>query len=1126
MNKGISAAELYERINNVLDERRTMDDVSVNRYLHDTLVLACNEATHDMKQNFGNLFSQVDFLCKKFGLSKSSVFSIQTMRRHTNKSVVESKEDLLYDLRALAVFISAILGTSIPIKLFGKIPKEDRPLVHHDINAKYIRCVVRSWDDETINAVYDGETDGETLIVDYVNTVSGVNLSYLKKILREGMQLNLLDCHVENNVVTPQIVVVEPDFLIDISSIAACFKDYGNHPLTFTIKRMRMKANSQAILLGNLASNILDDVINESDERPFSLAKTISDHFRDKAIDFSTSKDFNADDFKRLAADQANNIRQTVPVLFDSEYDRKKAILEPSFVCEKLGLQGRVDLMTTDMKLLVEQKSGKNFNIEHKRNNEYGNMHKEDHYVQVLLYYGVLKYNFGCSQRDVDIRLLYSKYPPEDGLLVVNYYRKLFLDIIELRNKIVASEIYVAINGFDKIVDLLDPQVLNIKKTNDSFYQRYLLPQIENVTSPLHKLNDMESAYLCRMMTFVYKEQLISKVGGVLEQSSCIADLWNMPLHEKIEAGNIYVGLRIIGKSKSSDYSGYDTIVLSVPEQSDDFLPNFRRGDMVYLYSYREDMEPDVRESILYKGVLTEIYTDRLTVHLNDGQQNPDIIDSMHDNFAVEHGASDISTSSAINGLHQFISSPQSRRDLLLCQRKPEFDNTIKLTKSYDDSYDDVLLKAKRAKDYFLLVGPPGTGKTSMVLRFIVEEELENSEASILLLSYTNRAVDEICGMLEDAGLMFFRLGNEYSCEKRYTKYLLKETLGDCPKLSQIRKRIADTKIIVSTTSMLSLHPSIFDVKQFSLAVIDEASQILEPNIVGLLGAHRKDGKGRECCCIDKFILVGDYKQLPAVVQQSSDDSAVDDPLLQSIGLDDCRCSLFERLIKCERRERRDSFIGILRKQGRMHPDIAEFPNKAFYFREQLVPVPCEHQLETSLHYSCQEPDDIDKLLLSNRMICIHYQFRKSPNVSDKVNINEAKIVGDLLKRIYGYLGNSFVPQKSVGVIVPYRNQIAMIRKEIEKTGIKELNEISIDTVERYQGSQRDVIIYSFTVQNFYQLDFLASNTFIEDNHIIDRKLNVAITRARKQMIMIGNPVIRRSNALFSELIDFVKSKD
>src|SRR5574344_3087314 len=163
MNKGISAAELYERINNVLDERRTMDDVSVNRYLHDTLVLACNEATHDMKQNFGNLFSQVDFLCKKFGLSKSRVFSIQTMRRHTNKSVVESKEDLLYDLRALAGFISAILGTSIPIKLFGKIPKEYRPLVHHDINAKYIRCVVRSWDDETINAVYDGETGGETL---------------------------------------------------------------------------------------------------------------------------------------------------------------------------------------------------------------------------------------------------------------------------------------------------------------------------------------------------------------------------------------------------------------------------------------------------------------------------------------------------------------------------------------------------------------------------------------------------------------------------------------------------------------------------------------------------------------------------------------------------------------------------------------------------------------------------------------------------------------------------------------------------------------------------------------------------------------------------------------------------
>ena len=98
-------------------------------------------------------------------------------------------------------------------------------------------------------------------------------------------------------------------------------------------------------------------------------------------------------------------------------------------------------------------------------------------------------------------------------------------------------------------------------------------------------------------------------------------------------------------------------------------------------------------------------------------------------------------------------------------------------------------------------------------------------------------------------------------------------------------------------------------------------------------------------------------------------------------------------------------------------------------------------------------------------MIFLPSQFCKEPNVSDKINANEAKIVVDMLRRIHRFYGTQFDPQKTVGVIVPYRNQIAMVRKGIEKLGIPELEKISIDTVERYQGSQRDVIIYSFTIQ-------------------------------------------------------------
>ena len=81
------------------------------------------------------------------------------------------------------------------------------------------------------------------------------------------------------------------------------------------------------------------------------------------------------------------------------------------------------------------------------------------------------------------------------------------------------------------------------------------------------------------------------------------------------------------------------------------------------------------------------------------------------------------------------------------------------------------------------------------------------------------------------------------------------------------------------------------------------------------------------------------------------------------------------------------------------------------------------------------------------------------------------------------------------------------------------LLDISIDTVERYQGSQRDVIIYAFGVQDKAGLDFLTSNCFNEDDHTIDRKLNVAMTRARKQLLMTGNTPVLCQHPLFAELI-------
>ena len=1139
------AHELFSRIADILSAPSEAQAL----IMHETLVIACHEGLKNTRHGFGNLSSQVESLCRQHNIAPQDIVAIQKMRRHSNSNAPILPEDVAYDCRALAIFVSAVVQEAIPSFLVGKIPARGRTTENIQItNYRYIRCIVREWDDSTIQvAVTNQDSSEELLLVDYMNTPDYIDFSYLRPMLREGMQLNLLDCTVTRKKVVPRLIVVEPDYLIDISTIANCFETYGHHPLLFTVNRLTPRLSNKHIVLGNFAGSALDDIINHPAE--YDIKETFRSNFREKALDYATCPDFDAASFKQDAERQVENIKGIVDEIFQT-FDREKAILEPSFVCERLGIQGRVDLMTTDLKLLVEQKSGKNTFIERKYKNPHGSLHVEKHYVQVLLYYGILQYNFQLSPKNAHIQLLYSKYPLPDGLLEVEPLQKLIREAIRFRNQAVATEFWMADNGFDRMLPLLTPQTLNLEKQNDNFYNRYLLPQLTETLAPLHQLNNLERAYFTRMMTFVIKEQLVSKVGVQEGVGNSNADLWNMPLAEKKETGNIYTGLTIIEKERSSSFNGYDTITLAVPQQGEDFLPNFRRGDMIYLYAYKKNEAPDVRMSILFKGSLQEIHGDRLVVHLNDGQQNPDLISG--DYFAIEHAGSDIGGTSAIRSLYTFITSNEERRQLLLGQRVPRVDKSLTLSRSYHPDYDEIILKAKQAQDYFLLIGPPGTGKTSQALQFLVREQLAgniysqpssaysaedskhnkpsetintqhstpNTQTAILLLAYTNRAVDEICNMLTENELDYIRIGNEFSCDPKYSDHLLKEVLDDNATLNSIKSTLADARIVVATTSTMNSNAALFNIKYFDLAIIDEASQILEPNIIGLLTVRHAERRA-----IDRFILIGDHKQLPAVVQQSDAETEIDDGELLRINLFSCANSLFERLILTERAAGRTDFIGTLHKQGRMHPDIADFANRKFYAREQLECVPLAHQLEQTLNYNKASEDETDDVLKAHRMIFIPSKPCRQLNISEKVNTEEARIITDLLRRLYRQLGKNFDPQKSVGVIVPYRNQIAMIRKEIEKLSIPELEEISIDTVERYQGSQRDIILYSFTIQSRYQLDFLTANTFYEDGQPIDRKLNVAITRARKQLILTGNEQTLRHNQLFAELIDYIKEK-
>ncbi len=1121
----MEANELFGIIEQLAVEGPTASGL---RRMHEVLLLACAEGTKGQGGSFGNLFSQLDFVCKQAGIAPPDRVAMQTMRRHSNESLPPSSADWLCDLRALALLVSAVTHTGIPGSLRRQLPSNARTQESSGKTAEkrpYVRCIVRSWDERQFTA---STADGE-ITVDYATTSGGRDFSYLGKLLREGMQLNLLDCDPR-----PSHIIVEPDFLVDISAVAACFTNYGRHPLHYTLNRLKPRPNTQAILLGNFAGTALDDVIHGMMSGEEKMVRgegkivfgPLLRSFKEQALRFCACEGFDAIRFKRDAAQQMHNIRAALKFIFprlSPLSTQPSPLLEPSFVCERLGLQGRVDLMTTDMSLLVEQKAGKNMKIERESHDPHGRQ-QESHYVQLLLYYGILRYNFGRTDQSVDTRLLYSRYPPNQGLLAVNYYRTLFREALKLRNQIVATELFVAREGFGRILPLLNPSIIYKEVKPDGYFAHYVLPELSGLLAPLATLSPIERAYYEHMLTFVYREQLYQKLGGAGMQlqhgGGAASDLWQMSLAEKLLSGNIIDRLTIVAREKTDATGGYDLITLERKAQGveaeEGALPNFRRGDMVWLYAYRQ--APDACRSILYKGSLLDVGVDRFVVRLHDGQQAPDVFSVGDDrSWAVEHASSDLTTTAAIRGLHQFAAASPRRRSLLLAQRQPETDMSVSLSRSYSPFYDDLLLRACQARDYFLLMGPPGTGKTSQALRHLIREQLP---ACLLLTAYTNRAVDEICAMLEDEGHHYLRIGNEASCDPRFRHRLLENALASgVTTLEAMRQLIDRVAIVVATTTTLQSRQEILALKHFSLCIVDEASQILEPSIVGLL-AHP---------AIDRFILIGDHKQLPAVSQCDEAAAAVSDPLLRGIGLTDCRQSLFERLVRWEQHEGRSQFLGLLDHQGRMHPEVAAFPCSHFYCRENLQAVPLPHQQEQGPLYDAEARDDLDRLLLSRRMLFLPVTETPAepsapaePSTASSSLRQEARLVARLLMRIGRYYGNRFQADSSVGVIVPYRSQIALIRSELVMAGASPtLLAVSIDTVERYQGSQRDVIIYSFAVEHRYQLQFLTATTFIEDGRPIDRKLNVAMTRARRQLIIVGRSDILSQVPLFRELKQF-----
>ena len=932
-------------------------------------------------------------------------------------------------------------------------------------------------------------------------------------LLEPGSKLNLVDVIIVDGGLLPRFLILEPDYLVDASALAECAQEYGTCWQRYFWNRIRPKTITDSILLGNAVNLIFDELITAKDFRSVTFDSLMPKIFARYPIEFVSAKSVDRRFFQNLHS-QFETLKRILSTDFSAlGIDRRKAMVEPSFICEALGLQGRLDFLQVENGLCgIELKAGRPPYPE----NDLSKV-SFPHRAQCALYQSMIQSVLGVKLENQHFYLLYSRnLNPEGCLRPVKTSTRELQKLLNLRNKIVSVERDISRYGYVQAEWLVSRLTAdNLIPRPSLFTERYIRPEIDCGRRRLERRddNDLALRYFYRFYAFVSREHYLSKIGYPSGSGiSGVASLWRMTRDEKEREGYMFSGLRLVRNCAAEDIPEVEFIL---PGNTPS--PDFRLGDIVLFYVCDTDADR-VSTRQVFKATIASMTTDRVVLRLRDNQSYAEAL-PIASCYAVEHDYVDSSFLLQYKGLYTMLDASPHRRGLLVGEagESPVRNMSRRLSYEYDSpDLSRILLKALQAEDYFLLVGPPGTGKTSVALRNMVREFLAIPDYQILLVAFTNRAVDEICDKLETIGEVddYIRVGQTLSCDVTYRSHLLSERMKQCRNREEASRSIHSCRVFVATLSSLSGKMELFNLKRFDVAIVDEASQILEPQLVGLLSAKTPTGRD----AVGKFILIGDHKQLPAVVVQSAEESVITDERLRSAGFVDCRISLFERLYR--RLPEGSPFADMLDCQWRMHPDIASFANTYFYkgaLRDGNAP----HQISL-LPFTNMGDDKWERVIATKRTA---FFPTKTLCVGKKYNNEEAcktAAIVNALYRLYERNGLEF-DERSVGIITPYRHQIARIRQELDKFGISAFDTIRVDTVERFQGSQNDCIIYSFCVNDESQLEWLPSYTE-ESGQLIDRKLNVALTRARRQLFVLGNSQLLSRNPIYRILITHLEN--
>jgi len=420
---------------------------------------------------------------------------------------------------------------------------------------------------------------------------------------------------------------------------------------------------------------------------------------------------------------------------------------------------------------------------------------------------------------------------------------------------------------------------------------------------------------------------------------------------------------------------------------------------------------------------------------------------------------SEISVDRQLTALHDAVlKGDAARKDVLFGRREPGFDAGARESEGAfvpnNEAQDEAVNLAVSAEDCALIHGPPGTGKTYTIAQTV--RALVDRGDRVLLSAFTNRAVDNALEALRDEGIeSVVRVGSETGVRPDMQDVRLVSRGDPVERARELR----EAPVVAATTAACGSRT--MREQSFDVALVDEASQLTE---LGTLAAIN---------LADRFVLVGDHEQLPPVVRADTDLTK----------------SLFERLV-----ERYPEASVMLDRQYRMCQRIQAFSSASFYdgaLRPASGEVAAQSLADLGVDVGDLPPD------LRDPVSFVDPDGRREGNANP--------VEADRVAEVVAAFVDAGVDPDAIGVIAPFRAQVAEIGRRVD---------VTVDTVDRFQGSSKEVIVVSFVATG--DLD----GPIFEDH----RRVNVALTRAKKALVLVGDAAALSSDPFYAKLLDWARS--